>query len=163
MSNRGYFAAAALLFPIMIVRAADPPEVQAGLWEIHSQSIENPGSKKVDFTHKLCRDHAYDKAALEMAKSMKECTTNIVSLGAGKFSADSHCTIGGTVIVSKSTAVYASTTSEHSETHTTYTPALNGKTDEVMVQDQKYVGSCPAGVTPGDQISADGAVQHHGK
>jgi hypothetical protein len=30
-----------------------------------------------------------------------------------------------------------------------------------MVQDQRYIGSCPAGVKPGDTISADGFIRHH--
>jgi hypothetical protein len=163
MTNRRVCAAAALLLPIMIARAADPPDIQEGLWEIHSQSIENPGNKKTEFTHKLCRDHAYDKAAIDLAKNMKDCTTHITNEGVNKFSADSRCTVAGTAIVSKGTATYQGTTSAHSETHTTYTPALYGKTDEMMIQDQKYVGSCPAGMKPGDQIGADGTVQHRDK
>jgi hypothetical protein len=151
------------MLPMLIAHAADPPEVQEGLWEIHSQSVENPGNKKSDFTHKLCRDHDFDKAGLAIAKNMKECTINIASLGGGKFSADSHCTVDGTVILSKSTAYYPNSTVTHSETHTTYTPALNGKTDEVMIQDQRFVGNCPAGMKPGDQMGADGTVQHHGE
>jgi hypothetical protein len=163
MTNRRVCAAAALLLPILIARAADPPEVQEGLWEIHSQSIENPGNKKTEFTHRLCRDHAFDRAAIDLARNMKDCTTNITNDGANKFSADSRCTVAGTAIVSKGIATYQGTTSSHSETHTTYTPALNGKTDEVMIQDQKYVGSCPAGMKPGDQMGADGTVQHRAK
>jgi hypothetical protein len=163
MTNGRVFSAAALLLPILIARAADPPEVQEGLWEIHSQSIENPGNKKTEFTHKLCRDHAYDKAAIDLVKNMKDCTTNITNDGANKFTADSRCTVAGTAIVSKGIATYQGTTSAHSETRTTYTPALYGKTDEVMIQDQKYVGSCPAGMKPGDQMGADGTVQHRAK
>jgi len=161
MMIRRICAVAAVLLPILAARAANLPEVQEGLWEIHSQGIENPGNKKTDFTHKLCRDHAYDRAALSMVKNMKGCTSTIEILGGGKFSADSHCTIAGTAVVSKGIATYQSATSTHSETHTTYAPAFAGKTDEVLIQDQKYVGSCPAGMKPGDQMGADGTVQHH--
>jgi len=154
---------AAVLLPVMAARAAGLPEVQEGLWEIHSQGIENPGNKKTDFTHKLCRDHAYDKVALAMVKNMKGCTSAIENLGGGKFSADSHCTIGGTTVVSKGIATYQGSTSTHSETHTTYAPAFAGKTDEVLIQDQKYVGSCPASMKPGDQMGDDGTIRHHGQ
>jgi len=160
MINRICALAAALL-PILTVRAAELPEVQEGLWEIHTQGIENPGNKKTDFTHRLCRDHAYDKAALSMVKNMKGCASTIESLGGGKFASDSHCTIAGTAIVSKGIANYPSVTSMHSETHTTYAPAFAGKTDEVLIQDQKFLGSCPAGMTPGDQMGEDGTIQHH--
>jgi hypothetical protein len=160
---RRFCTVAAILLPVMAVSAAEPPQVQEGLWQIHTQGIENPGNKKTDFTHKLCRDHAYDKAALAMVKNMKGCTSAIESLGGGKFSADSRCTIGGTAVVSKGIATYQSSTSTHSETHTTYTPAFAGKTDEVLIQDQKYVGSCPANMKPGDQMGDDGTIQHHGQ
>ena len=73
---RRLFTIAAAVLPVMAVSAAELPEIQEGLWEIHSQGIENPGNKKTDFTHKLCRDHAYDKAALAMVKNMKGCTSS---------------------------------------------------------------------------------------
>ncbi len=152
---------AAALLPMLAARAAELPQVQEGLWEIHSQGIQNPGNKKTDSTHKLCRDHAYDLAALAMVKNMKGCTSTIESLGGGKFSADSQCTIAGTQIVSKGTATYQGATALHSETHTTYSPASDGKTDEVLIQDQKYVGSCPVGMKPGDQMGSDGTIRHH--
>jgi hypothetical protein len=154
-------AVAAVLLPILAVRAAELPDIQEGLWEIHSQGIENPGNKKTNFTHKLCRDHSYDRAALAMAKNMKGCSSTIDSLGGGKFAAESHCSIAGTAVVSKGIATYQSATSTHSETHTTYAPAFAGKTDEILIQDQKYVGSCPGGMKPGDQMGEDGTIQHH--
>src|ERR1700689_4319496 len=114
MMIRRICTVAAVLLPVLPARAADLPQVQEGLWEIHSQGIENPGNKKTDFTHKLCRDHAYDQAALAAARNMKGCTSTIESLGGGKFSADSHCTIAGTAIVSKGTATYQGATATHS-------------------------------------------------
>jgi hypothetical protein len=48
----------------------------------------------------------------------------------------------------------------HSETHTTYTPALAGTAESTMIMDQKYVGGCPAGIQPGDRIAANGTVNH---
>jgi hypothetical protein len=35
-----------------------------------------------------------------------------------------------------------------------------GKTSEKMTMDFAYVGSCPAGIQPGDRVSADGTVMH---
>lgn len=163
MTTRLICAAAAALLPVLVAHAADPPQVREGLWEIHSKSTENPGSKTTEIIYRLCRDHAYDKAALEMAKSIKGCTSAIKSLGGAKFSADSQCTIEGTQIKSIGTASYQGDTAMHSETRTTYTPGFNGKTDEVMVQDQKFVGACPAGMQPGDQMTPEGKILHRGQ
>ncbi len=144
---------------LSVARAADPPELKEGLWEVRGQRIENPGSKRTDFIYRLCRNHAYDKAMDALVKNVKDCTTSFDSLGGGKFSSESRCTVENTVIVSKGTYTYESSTSTRSESNATYTPALRGKTDESMIQDQTYVGKCPAGMNPGDRVKVGGAVQ----
>jgi hypothetical protein len=65
--------------------------------------------------------------------------------------------------VSNGTYTYISSTSTHSESHAAYTPAYDGKTDETVIQDQTYVGSCPAGMQPGDRIKVDGTLQRYGR
>jgi hypothetical protein len=157
MRTRLIISAAILVLPV--ARAADPPQLQEGLWEIRGQSTENPGGKKTDFTYRLCRNHAYDKAMDALVKNVKGCTTKFDSLGGGRFSSASRCTAAGTVIVSTGTYTYESSTSTHSESNASYTPALQGKTDETMIQDQTYLGSCPAGMKPGDRIKPDGVLQ----
>src|SRR5580700_5192017 len=98
-------AAAALL---TVARAADPPPLQEGLWEIRGQSIANPGSKRTEFTYRLCRNHAYDQAMDALVKNQKDCTTSFDSLGGGRYTSSSRCTVSGTVIESKGTYTYQS-------------------------------------------------------
>lgn len=157
------FAASALLLQLAIARAADPPELREGLWEIRGESVENPGNKKTVFTYRLCRNHAYDKAMDALVKNVKGCSTEFNDLGGGQFSSASRCEVSGTLIVSRGTYNYQSSTSTRSESSATYTPPLKGKTDETVVQDQSYVGDCPAGMKPGDRIMVDGTVQRYGK
>ena len=57
---RTVIAIAALLLPLAF--AADAPEIKEGLWSIHTQTIDNPGNKKMENTSTICRDHAYDKS-----------------------------------------------------------------------------------------------------
>jgi Protein of unknown function (DUF3617) len=161
MSKRLLCAAAALVLQIAIVRAADPPEVQEGLWEVHGQTIENPGNKTTVFTYQLCRSHAYDKAMDALVKNVKGCSTEFDSVGGGRYTSASRCTVAGTLIVSKGTYTHESSTATRSESFATYTPPFHGKTDETVTQDQKYVGDCPAGVNPGDRIMADGSLQRY--
>jgi hypothetical protein len=152
-------SAAAALLPM--ARAADPPPLKEGLWEIRGQSIANPGGKRTDFTYRLCRNHAYDQAMDALVKNQKDCTTAFDSLGGGRFTSASRCTVAGTVIESKGTYTYQSSISTRSESSATYTPAFHGKSDETVIQDQTYVGSCPAGMKPGDRISTDGTLQRY--
>jgi hypothetical protein len=163
MARISFWAALVVVLPISGAHAAHPPKIQEGLWEVHVQTLENPGNKKAEFTYKLCRDHAFDKRADAQVKKAKNCTTTIESIGADRYSAASRCTAAGIVIVSKGLSIYQSATSTHSETVATYSPAFYGRTDQTMIQDQHYVGACPAGLKPGDRLMADGRIVHEEK
>lgn len=141
-------------------RATNPPDVKEGLWSVHTQSSDNPGSKKSEGTYTLCRDHAYDLSVRARAKTVKGCTTVSESFEAGKYSTEIRCVTAGTTIESKGTTTFQSDTAFHSETHATYSPAFYGVSETTMIIDQKYVGGCPAGVQPGDRTNSDGTVMH---
>lgn len=146
---------------LAIARAADPPQLKEGLWQIRGQRIENPGNRRTEFTYRLCRSHAYDKAMDDLVKNQKDCTTSFDTLGGGRYVSASRCTAAGVVIVSKGTYTYESSTSARSESTATYDPAFHGKTDETLIQDQSYVGSCPAGMNPGDRVDARSKLQRY--
>ena len=146
---------------LSIARAADPPPLKEGLWEITGRSIENPGAKRTAFRYQLCRNHAYDSAMDALVKNANGCTTAFDDLGGGHFASSSSCNVDGTLIVSRGTYTYESLTSTRSESSATYSPAYRGKTDEHVEQDQRYVGACPKGMKPGDRI-AGGALQRYG-
>lgn len=151
---------AALAMSIGAAHAIDFPSVKEGLWQIRTQTTDNPGNKKSDSTVKLCRDHASDKSAEALANNVKGCTMTSGNLGNGQYSAEGHCEVAGTAIVTKGVATFQSDTAVHEETHITYTPAFYGSTGGTMIVDQTYVGSCPAGMKPGDRISQNGTIVH---
>jgi hypothetical protein len=142
------------------VNAADPPPMKEGLWSIRSQTVNNPGGKKSENSSTICRSHAYDQHALDTVKSMKDCAIIKESLAAGVYSIQMHCVAAGTTIDSSATVTSVSDTVSHSETHATYNPALGGISETALVQDQKYLGSCPAGTHPGDMTQSDGTLVH---
>jgi hypothetical protein len=156
--------AAVLSLALGMAIAVDAPDVKEGLWSVHSQTTANPGNKKSEgANYTLCRDHAYDKAARDIAKSVKGCTLLSETFKDGKYSTKLHCTVGATVVDTESTVKFESDTSTHSETHATYAPAMNGVSETTLVQDQEYTGSCPAGSQPGDRTDEDGRVTHLGR
>jgi Protein of unknown function (DUF3617) len=152
--------ATALVLPMGIAIAANPPDLKEGLWSIRTQSTDNPGNVKSDHTSTICRNHAYDQHANSLAKTVKGCTVGRESFEGNKYSLEMHCTVGATVIDSKGTTTFDGDTSTHSETHATYAPAMAGIAETTMIQDQKYVGSCPAGAQAGDMTSENGRVNH---
>ncbi|MGA2724723.1 MAG: DUF3617 family protein [Bryobacteraceae bacterium] len=155
-----FSVAAALLLPIGITNAADPPELKEGLWTSHRQTTHNPGNKVSEQTSTICRNHAYDQHMQSLARDVKGCTTVSESFQDGVYSLELHCVVSGTVIESKGTTTFQGDTAAHTETHATYTPALRDLSESTVITDQKYVGSCPAGAKPGDITYADGSVIH---
>jgi hypothetical protein len=141
--------------------AGDPPKLKEGLWDIRGERIESPGDKRTEFAYKLCRDHAYDKAANAQLKNVKGCSTVIKKVDGGKFSSASTCTVDGMTIVSNGLSAYKGDSSTHAETHAIYTPPFNGKSEETLTEDQQYLGKCPTGMKPGDTIAPDGIIRHH--
>jgi hypothetical protein len=147
---------------LSIARAADPPPLKEGLWEISGQSVENSGTKRKDFKYQLCRSHAYDSAMDALVKNAKGCTTSFDDLGGGHFASSSSCNVDGTMIVSKGTYTYESMISTRSESFATYSPAYKGRTDEHVVEEQHYVGGCPPGMKPGDRITGSVVLPNRG-
>jgi hypothetical protein len=153
---------AAAFWVCVAVYAADPPAVKEGLWSIHTVSIDNPGNKKVEGTRSICRSHDYDLRIRQRTEQQEKqtCKTHTETLSGNTFTAESECTVQGSVVKSKTVAAFSGDTAIHSETHATYTPALFGNAESTLIQDQKYAGSCPAGMEPGDLMDASGKITH---
>jgi len=65
---------------------------------------------------------------------------------------ESHCSKGPNAgSVTKIIYTYQGDTASHTEMH------MNaGKSETVMTMDAEYLGSCPAGMKPGDAVMAEG-------
>ena len=156
------YAAAILLLPIGAAHAISPPPLHEGLWQTHTQSIESPGGDKTEMASEICRNHAVDQHAESLANNLKGCTKVSENVEGNTYTSEMRCVVGNTVVDSKGVVTVQGDTSAHSETHITYTPALGDKTGGVMIQDSKYVGSCPADMQPGDVKLANGRIVHRG-
>ena len=160
MRRFSYLSAVLLAFVVSVGRAGDPPPIKEGLWSIHMQSTDNPGNKKTEGTRSICRTHESDKQAQAKAKSVKGCTMTSETVSGNKYSNAMRCEIQGSVMQTTSVTTFQSDTAFHSESHTSTNPPLYGVAESTMIMDQKYVGSCPSGMNPGDLMSADGKITH---
>ncbi len=144
------------------VYAADPPAVKEGLWSIHSTSVDNPGNKKTEGARSICRSHDYDVRIRRQATQRQKqiCKTYSETSSGNTLIVESECAVQGSVTKGKTVTTFNGDTSVHSETHATYDPALFGTAEMTMIQDQKYIGSCPAGMEPGDFMDASGKITH---
>jgi hypothetical protein len=161
--NKMVIGVIVILCLVGFAAAIDLPPMREGLWSIHTQTSDNPGNVKHDFTQKICRNHAYDDAARAKAKNMPGCKVLNENLSAHTYTIEMECNIAGSVIHSKGVTTSTGEDAVRSETHTTYAPAMRGVSDTTMIMEQKYEGSCPAGIEPGDIIRPDGTILHTGK
>ena len=151
----------ALMFIAVAVRAADPPPLKEGLWSIHTVTNEQPGNKKTEGTRSICRNHAYDERVRALGKTQTAaCKIHTENYSGQKYESESECVMQGTTIHTKGTATSNGENAAHSESTTTYNPAFGGISSMTMIMDQKYVGSCPAGMEPGDMMDANGKISH---
>jgi hypothetical protein len=149
---------AAVLLSFAFAHAADLPDVKEGLWSSQTQTIDNPGNKRGGGLVTICRSHAYDQYVKGMAAKMPGCKKLSESVIGHIHTSALRCTVGNTVIDTRETTTFQGDTAVHSETHVTYTPPLYGVSASTMIMDQKYLGSCPADLQPGDMKGAEGKI-----
>ena len=136
------------------------PLQKEGLWSNHRESTNNPGNVKTESTEKICRNHAYDEYVREKAKKVPGCKTLSESYSGGIYSIEMECSTAGSVIKSKGTVKSLGEDDVRAESHATYAPPIAGMAETTMVMEQKYLGSCPAGMQPGDITHENGSVTH---
>ena len=139
-----------------IAVAGEPelPPLKEGLWESHTTMVIQ--NTKHETVLKLCRSHDFDKSMKDQSKTTgenlrktRQCTDQVTQQSAGSYSSESHCAKDGSV--TKTTVTFQGDTSYHMEMHRTA-----NQSESVTTIDDKYVGSCPADMKPGDTIMADG-------
>lgn len=158
MKKMLFSVGSAFLLSVGFARAADLPQAKEGLWSSHTQTVDQPGNKKSEATKTICRNHAYDQYVKDLAAKIPGCTKVSENYNGRTLTTEMRCVVGGSVIDGKGTSVFQGDTVVHSETHSTYTPAMYGVSETTMIMDQKYVGSCPAGSQPGDMRGEDGKL-----
>jgi hypothetical protein len=147
-----------LLLTVALAYAADPV-LKEGLWSITTEITTQPGDKTPAGTRSICRDHAYD-ASMQAAEKNRDTACKVAKdeSTATKREFEADCKIGGTTAHIKRTVTFAGDGAAHSEMTTAYNPPLRGINTMTVAMDQKYIGSCPAGMKPGDFKNADGSI-----
>ena len=89
----------------------------------------------------------------EELRKKNECTSDVTQPSANTYVEESRCAKGPNAgSVTKVIYTYQGDTASHTEMHMNV-----GNAETVMIIDAKYLGSCPAGMKPGDLI-IDGKV-----
>ena len=158
MKKMLFWAGATALLCFAAAHGADAPDVKEGLWASQTQTIDNPGNKRGGGLMTICRSHAYDQYVKDLAAKLPGCNKPDENWSGHILTTTLRCTVANSVIDTKETATFQGNTAVHSETHAIYSPPLYGVSESTMISDQKYLGSCPADMQPGDMKSADGKI-----
>ena len=141
----------ALLFTWLGSAEADGiklPPTKEGLWETHTMKTEQ-GKTVSDSSVQMCQSKALTEsmqARGEELRKKNECTSSVTRPSNNTYVEESRCAKGPNAgSLTKVVYTYQGDTASHTEMH------LNvGRSETVMIIDAKYLGSCPAGMKPGD-------------
>jgi hypothetical protein len=153
----GPFLVIAVLSASMGIAGADefkPPPTKDGLWETHSKQTQQ-GKTVFDMSVKMCQSKELTKSMQSSGEELRKknaCTSAVTQPSPNTYVEESRCAKGpNAASVTKIIYTYQGDTASHTEMH-----ANDGKSETVMIIDAKYLGSCPAGMKPGDVVTADG-------
>jgi len=132
-----------------------PPPTKEGLWETHSTQTQQ-GKTVFDRSVKMCQSKETTKSMQSNGEELRkknECTSNVTQPSTNTYVEESRCAKGPNAgSITKVVYSYQGDTASHTEMHMNV-----GKSETVMIMDAKYVGSCPAGMKPGD-LMMDGKI-----
>jgi len=131
-----------------------PPPMKDGLWETHTRQTQQ-GKTVFDMSSKMCQSKEQTKSTQSTGaelRKMNECTSTVTQPSPNSYVEESRCAKGPNAgLGTKVVYTYQGDTASHMEMHTN-----EGNSETVMIMDSKYLGSCPAGMKPGDAVGADG-------
>jgi hypothetical protein len=155
-----------LLLLLTAAHAADFPDMpplKEGLWKIRMVN-NTPGQPPSDNTFSLCRDHAFDAHTHQVAQRfLSACTTTSDTKSGNTRTLVQSCKIAGSTVITKSVLTADGDTHYRTESTSTFTPPLQGQSKDSMIQEQTFIGACPANMRPGDRKLADGTVTTHSR
>jgi hypothetical protein len=135
--------------------------MKEGLWETHSARTEQ-GTTVFQWSTKVCQSKETTKEAQSVDDDMRkrnQCTSVISQPSANTIVEDSRCAKGSNAgSVTKLVYSHQGDTASHTEIH-----MKTGNIEAVTITDRKYLGSCPAGMKPGDAMPPDGAKTKAGQ
>jgi hypothetical protein len=122
--------------------AGNQPEQKPGLWQRTSQTTEDGKTQTPEKSQ-----HCVDAAALEMVKRVtadaaKTCSRYDLRQISGKWVLDSVCNFGTTTLTLHSETLMKGETAYHSESESTYSPALSGGGHSRTITDGVWLGPC---------------------
>ena len=149
-----YPAAFAILCCAATVRAQDFPPRKPGLWQIEMTISATPAPQQM----KMCIDATTDAEMYKMGKNAVQgmCDKPLINRSGSIVTIDSTCKMGEMRTTTHAVTKFTGDTAYHSEADSKMDPPVAGRDQSKVIQDGKWVGPCPADMSPGDVTMANG-------
>jgi hypothetical protein len=133
------------------VQASDFPARRAGLWDV---TVTMESMKLPARTNTMCIDAATDARLMNLGMASRDakCTQMTVSGIGSTRVVDSVCHMNGGTQKNHIVMTFSGNGAYHMDMRSHFAPPIEGHGDSHIVQDAKWVGSCPAGMKPGDMM-----------
>jgi hypothetical protein len=127
--------------------AGDYPIMKDGLW---STTVTMASNKVPPQSGTMCNSTAVFQAMMDARKGPnRPCQSSGVEHSGSTYTDHMTCNFGGRVTQTTTIATFTGDTAVHTEIH-----QADGTVS--MSSDSKYLGSCPAGMVPGDYVDSKG-------
>jgi uncharacterized protein DUF3617 len=138
-----------------MAHAQDLPPRKPGLWQIDMTIPAAPGPQQM----KMCIDNGTDtelyKMGMNAARAM--CDKPSINRNGNTVTIDSACKMGETRTTTHAVTKFTGDTAYRTEADTRIDPPTTaGGGESKVTQDGKWIGPCPAGMTPGDVTMGNG-------
>jgi Protein of unknown function (DUF3617) len=133
-----------------------PPPMKEGLWE--TVVVQTTGGKKQPGTPpvKMCESKNFTESQTSDAKELRkndECSSTVTKLSPDSYAEETQCKKGANAgAVIKTLYSHQGDIASHTEMRFGH-----GQSETVVTMDSKWLGSCPAGMKPGD-LMMDGKI-----
>lgn len=130
------------------------PQRKAGNWQM---TMTMQGMPK-PMVSQFCTDPTVEKkvSALGQAAPGQSCSDTKVSRSPGGFAFESTCAMGGRTTHTKGTATGDFNSAYKLVMVSEMSPPIAGRAQSTVTIDNKWLGPCPAGKTPGDMTMPGG-------
>jgi Protein of unknown function (DUF3617) len=146
---------AALVTSVTCVQAQDTPKRKPGLWEIVSSTDRNGSQPR---TLKMCTDAKTADLFSQLGDraGAKACSKRDVQHQGTQITTDTVCTIAQSQVTSHAVMTFENPTSFTIAVHSSYNPALFGRSESNSNQTGRWVGACPSDMKAGEVLLPNG-------
>ncbi|MEJ0019475.1 MAG: DUF3617 family protein [Acetobacteraceae bacterium] len=136
-------------------QAQDFPQRKPGLWQVE---MTMPGGPMPAQQMKMCIDAATDVEMQKLGTNATQgmCTKPDIRRSGSTVTVNASCKMGETQTSTHAVTKFTGDSAYHTDVTTKFDPPMSGRGEQVMAQDGKWTGPCPADMQPGDVQMGNG-------